>query len=149
MTVPAAVTVPGAGVLDPSLFFGIAIPLARTLGLRAESIEGDVVRARMPFRAEFANGSGNVSGGTMAAALDLLLAAAARASDPGGLRGITVDLTTHFLASTAGDMLGEARCLRRGALAFAQGELRDARGKLLATATGTFKLMHRVPATLP
>lgn len=124
-------------------FFSIHIPMAASLGIRSEHIEPDRVTARLPFRADLTNSAGNVHGGAMMALLDCLLAAAARSSDPAGLFAITVDLTTHFVESTRGDVIGEARCLRRGSLAFAQGELRDLQGRLLATATGTFKLMKR------
>jgi uncharacterized protein (TIGR00369 family) len=128
---------------ETPLFFGIRIPLAAALGMRSEHIEPDRVRARLPYRQDLTNSAGAVHGGAMMALLDCLLAAASRSVDPLGLRAVTIDLTTHFVASTRGEVLGEARCLRRGALAFAQGELRDPEGRLLATATGTFKLLER------
>jgi uncharacterized protein (TIGR00369 family) len=129
---------------DPAaLFFGAAIPMAASLGVREGELAPDRVTARLPYRADLTNSAGNVHGGAMMALFDCLLAAAARSHDPAGMRAITVDLTTHFVASTRGELFGEARCLRRGSLAFSQGELRDADGRLLATATGTFKLMKR------
>ena len=53
-------------------------------------------------------------------------------------------MTTHFIASASGDVIGTARCLRRGrSIAFSQGEVRDVNGLLLATATATLKLTPR------
>ncbi len=86
-------------------------------------------------------------GGALMALLDCTLACAARAHDPVNTLVITVDLSTHFIASAPGEVIGTARCLRRGrSLAFSQGEIRDDHGNLLATATATLKLVHRKPA---
>lgn len=124
--------------------FGARVPMVQALGLIGEELRLDYARVRLPFNPAFTNSRHQVHGGAMLAVLDCLLACAARSHDPIGTAVMTVDLSTHFIASASGDLIGEARCLRRGnALAFSQGEIRDSGGKLLATATGTMKLIAR------
>ena len=124
--------------------FGTPIPMARALGLIAEHMDLERAQIRMPFNPEFTNSRGEVHGGALLGLLDCVLACAARAHDPVNTAVITVDLSTHFIASASGDVIGHARCLRRGrSLAFSQGEVRDEHGHLLATATATLKLTPR------
>ncbi|UCE32800.1 MAG: PaaI family thioesterase [Burkholderiales bacterium] len=126
------------------MLFGVRIPMVAALGLVGEAIEPDYARIRMPFRDDLTNSAGRLHGGALMTVLDCVLACAARSRDPAGTRVITVDMTTHFIASTCGDAIAEARCLRRGrSIAFSQGEIRDSQGRLLATATGTFKPVPR------
>ena len=57
---------------------------------------------------------------------------------------MTVDLTIHYIAPAAGDVICTSVCEKRGrSLSFVRGELRNDAGELLGMATGTFKLVER------
>lgn len=101
---------------------------------------------RLPHRPDFSNSRGDVHGGALSALFDSVLACAVRAHEPLRWGVVTIDLSVHYLASGRGDVVAEARCDRRGrSLCFARGEAYDDSGRLLATATGTFKLVERQP----
>ena len=58
----------------------------------------------------------------------------------------TIDMNTTFLSPGTGDLVIEARCLRRGgSIAFCEGDIRRADGELVARATATFKIIRRRP----
>ncbi len=72
---------------------------------------------------------------------DVALAVAARTMDPASKGAITVAMSLTFIEAGRDRLVAHARCLRYGAsLAFCEGEIRDARGALVAKAVGTFKL---------
>ncbi|AMM24384.1 PaaI family thioesterase [Variovorax sp. PAMC 28711] len=124
--------------------FGLPIPLAQVFCLRGEAIGHDRAQVRMPFNALHTNSRGAMHGGALAVLLDCTLASAARAHDPVHFGVVTVDMTLHFVTAASGEVVASAFCERRGrSLCFVRGEARDARGTLLALATGTFKLVAR------
>lgn len=126
------------------LLFGREIPMARLLGVQGRSLQDDQAVLVLPFRADIANSRGEVSGGAIATALDLALAACVRAHDPQSYTVSTAELTTHFIASGGGDLTMKARCTHLGSrICFAQGETFDAAGKLVATASGVFVLLRK------
>lgn len=135
--------------LEPAgLLFGHDIPLARLYGLVGEQLGYDRATIRMPYRKDLANSRGHVHGGAMAMLFDSALACAVRAHEPQRFGVVTIDLTTHFLKSSTGDVVAHAHCERRGStLCFARGEALDAQGRLLALATGTFRLVERRGST--
>jgi uncharacterized protein (TIGR00369 family) len=126
------------------LLFGADIPLARTCGLIGEHIGGDRATVRLPYNPAFTNSRGDVHGGILTALFDTALSCAVRSHDPLQHGVVTIDLSTHFLAACAGDVVVQAHCERRGrTLCFARGEAHNNEGRLLALATGTFKLVAR------
>jgi len=130
----------GAGASD---YFGLDIPFMAFLGLVPEQFSPELTRTRLPYRKEISNSRGDVHGGTLMGALDFTLSAAARANNP-EMGMATIDMSTHFIAPARGDVVFEARCLRMGAtLAFCEGRALDPQGKLLATASATFKIVRR------
>jgi len=132
----------GAMSENASDYFGLDIPFMAFIGLVPEQLTTEAARTRLPYRPELTNSRGDVHGGTLMSALDFTLSAAARAHEPGSGMA-TIDMTTHFLAPARGDVLIEARCLRFGAsLAFCEGRAHDQDGKLLATASATFKIVR-------
>lgn len=128
---------------DSPDYFGLNIPFMASIGLVPEQLTTELARTRMPYRPDLLNSRGDVHGGALMSALDFTLSAAARAHEPGtGMA--TIDMTTHFLAPAQGTVIFEARCLRIGAsLAFCDGQALDESGKLLATASATFKIVRR------
>jgi uncharacterized protein (TIGR00369 family) len=127
--------------------FGLPIPLAATFGLQGEAIGDERAVVRLPYAAAHGNSRGEVHGGAIAVLFDCALAAAVRSNDPARFGVVTIDLTIHFVAPSAGDVICTAVCERRGrSISFARGEVRNEAGDLLALATGTFKLVERAAA---
>lgn len=129
---------------DDAPYFGIDIPFMRHLGLQSEHIEDGYVRARLPMRAELLNSRGDIHGGTLMGVLDFLLSAAARSHDPIGYGVATIEMSTHFLDVARGNLIFEARTLRRGrSTAFCEGTATDANGTTVCVARATFRLIPR------
>ena len=123
------------------------MPMTRAMALRGEAIGEDRARVRMGFQAEQTNSRGDVHGGAIATLIDCALAAAVRSHDPAAFGVATIDLTLHFVSAGSGDLIATTCCERRGrSISFARGEVRTEDGKLVALATGTFKLMARPTA---
>ena len=128
-------------------YFGLHIPFMASIGLVPEHLSIELARTRMPHRPDLVNSRGDVHGGALMSALDFTLSAAARAHEANtGMA--TIDMTTHFMAPARGTVVFEARCLRiGGSLAFCEGQARDEEGKLLATASATFKIVRNKPGS--
>lgn len=130
----------------PHLIFGLPMPMAQAFGLKGEAIGNDRARIRMPYQQQFTNSRGDMHGGAIATLLDVGLSAAARAHDPTRFGVVTVDLTIHYIAPCAGDVICTAVCEKRGrSLSFVRGEIYNDAGDLLGMASGTFKLVERNP----
>ena len=126
------------------MIFGLPMAMAESFLLKGEAIGNDRARVRMPYQEKFTNSRKDMHGGAIATLLDVGLSCAARAHDPLRYGVATVDLTIHFMAPAAGDVICTSVCERRGkSLSFVRGELRDDAGKLLGMATGTFMLVDR------
>lgn len=126
------------------LLFGLPMPMTRAFGLQGLAIGDDQARVLMPYTPAYTNSRGEVHGGALSLLFDCALASACRAHEPQRYGVLTIDLTVHFLAASSGDVIVTAVCERRGrSISFASGKAHDARGTLLAMATGTFKLVER------
>lgn len=126
------------------LLFDLPMPLTQAFGLEGLVIGNDQATVRMPYTPAYTNSRGEVHGGAFSTLLDCTLASACRAHDPARYGVLTVDLTVHFLATARTAVIATATCERRGgSLSFARGQVHDEDGKLLALATGTFKLVER------
>lgn len=127
-------------------YFGLTIPFMTFIGLVPESIAPAYARTSLPWREDLTNSRGDVHGGTLMSVLDFTLSAAARGSADATEGMATIDMNTTFLSPGTGDLVIEARCLRRGAsIAFCEGDIRRADGELVARATATFKIIRRRP----
>lgn len=123
--------------------FDIDVPFVEHLGLRLlEKADGRAVIQFDP-RPEHFNSWKGVHGGVLLSVLDVALSSAARSLDPACTGATTVEIKTNFLAAATGLFLTEGRAQRAGrSLIFAEGEVQDADGTLLAKASGTFKLLY-------
>ena len=124
--------------------FDIRIPFVDHLGV--ELLEKADGRVRIAFapRPEHFNSWNGIHGGVVMTLLDIALSSASRALDPACSGATTVEMKTNFLSIARGAVVGEGRAQRAGrSLIYAEGELRDAAGSVLAKANGTFKLIHR------
>jgi uncharacterized protein (TIGR00369 family) len=116
-------------------------PAAELLGWKLVEINPDEGTIEVAFTAteKFLNPAGTIQGGFLAAMLDDTLGPALVQTLGDGEWAPTTDLHVQFLKpAKPGELRGSARIVRRGRdVAFLAGELRDAEGGLVATATAT------------
>ena len=120
-------------------------PAARTLGKRV--IETDAsrgyVKATYVAGETFVNRGGRIFGGYLAAMLDSLCGHAVRLThrEP-GMAQVTLELKTSFIGrADVGVLTGEGWVRHRGkSIAFAEAELRNEAGELVAKASATLKV---------
>lgn len=120
-------------------------PAAQTLGKEVLELDPErgYIRAAYMAGDNFRNRRGRVYGGFIAAMLDGLCGHAVRSSHRGEDRThMTLELKTSFLGSAKpGRFIGEGWVRHRGkSIAFAEAELRDEAGELIARASATFKI---------
>ena len=86
-------------------------------------------------------------GGVVSALVDSALGAAVISAIPPEWWCATISLSIQFVSGAApGRLVGRGRVVRRGrAVAFARGEVHDSRGKLVATAEGSWHLWPHHP----
>ncbi|MOA12920.1 hypothetical protein D3C78_1329450 [compost metagenome] len=102
-------------------------------------VDGEVVRVRLRHRPELMNYIDSFHGGVLMSVLDAAMAGAIRAVLP-GCSMVTIDMATHFMGSTSGEINAVGRVLRRTrTLCFCVAEIFDGAGELIASATGSFK----------
>ena len=127
---------------SPQKYFGLEIPYLDFLQLEPVLCENDRAVTRLRLRNELLNSRGHIHGGALMSILDFTLSAAGRANDPLGSGMATIDMHTSCIEPATTDLTIEARCIRRGAsIAFCEGEILDATGKLIAKASAAFKVL--------
>ncbi|WP_370961785.1 PaaI family thioesterase [Amycolatopsis sp. cg9] len=116
-------------------------PIAAHFGLRWERIEHGVVEAVAEPDESLYNPIGMVHGGVAATMLDSVVGCAVHSTLPAGVGYASVELKVSYLRAIhagRGEIRAVGRVVKEGSrIAFAEGEIRDAEGKLLATASGT------------
>ncbi|MEM7727701.1 MAG: PaaI family thioesterase [Pseudomonadota bacterium] len=121
-----------------------APPAAETLGweLLALDAEAGTIELAFDARPAFCNPMGHVQGGFLAAMLDDTLGPALFAMTDGKRFGSTIDLHVHYLrAVKPGRVTTRGRVVKLGSsIAFMEGELFDADGRLAAKATASASL---------
>ncbi len=127
---PLAVTPPAAALLGRTVL--------------AADRERGVVELGFTATKQFRNRMGNVQGGLLAAMLDSTLGCAAVSMLPPPASVMTLSMNVSFLRAAApGGLRGHGRVRRRGrSIIFAEAELRDASGEVVATATGTMRVVR-------
>ncbi|MFN4164000.1 MAG: PaaI family thioesterase [Ferrovibrio sp.] len=108
------------------------------------------VRIGFQGRPEFRNPAGFIQGGLLAAMLDDTMGPALWLKTDGALYSTTIDLTVSFLnPANPGLLIGEASVVQHGrTIAFLEGRLSDAEGRLLCRATASARLVpaERIPS---
>lgn len=119
-------------------------PSEEHLGWRLLEIEPGRLKAEFASQPEFVNAAGVVQGGFVAAMLDDVMGAAAFSTAEAGQRIVTLEMKTNFVRpATPGKFVGEGTLAHRSkGVAFAEGELRDESGELVATGTTTLRFVH-------
>ncbi|MDD2728020.1 PaaI family thioesterase [Malikia sp.] len=125
--------------------FPVHIPFVELLGLELLRWENDEAEVRFDSQSDHHNSFSVVHGGALMTLLDVAMAHAARSGMP-ELGAVTIEMKTSFMQAARGPLLAKARVLHRSAtMAFTEGSVLDADGKLCCHATGTFKCIRRLP----
>ena len=129
--------------MEVSKVIGHQVPFAELLGIRVTERERGRARLELELRPELHNSWHSAHGGVVMTLADIALAVAAMTLDPQARGAVTVDRTVSVIGPGEGRLVADARCLRSGnKVSFCEGEVRDARGHLVAKAMGTFMVRH-------
>ncbi len=115
-----------------------------SLGTRVELWSADEVRLRVPLADQLTNDGKEFHGGVIAALVDTSGASAVWAGHDfdTGLRASTVSMTVNYCGRAQGDLIGIARCVRRGKdLHFSEIRIEDEHGALVATGTLVYRIV--------
>lgn len=127
------------------LSFGADIPFVTELGMTLHKMEGGESELRYTPQPSHLNSFGVTHGGASMALLDVTMAVAARSVDF-EMGVVTIEMKTSFMQAARGPLVGKGVLLHRtGTMAFTEGRIYDAQGRLCVHATGTFKYMKRKP----
>jgi uncharacterized protein (TIGR00369 family) len=127
--------------MEISEALGRRIPFGALLGIHMkEQGQGRCVLT-LELRPDLMNSFGSAHGGVIMTLLDIAMACAACTLVEDNVGAITVEMKTSFIGVCRGAITAEGTCLHLGSsVAFCEGEIRDATGKLVAKASGTFKV---------
>lgn len=125
--------------------FGVDIPFVQELGFVLQKMEGGESELHYTPQPRHLNSFGVTHGGASMTLLDVTMATAAR-SVAQEMGVVTIEMKTSFMQAARGPLVGKGVLLHRtGTMAFTEGRIYDAQGRLCAQATGTFKYMQRKP----
>ena len=125
--------------------FSVHIPFVELLGFELQRFEGGEATIRFAPKTEHENSFNVVHGGASMTLLDVVMAHAARSVEP-AMGCVTIEMKTSFMRAAKGPLVARGTLLHRTAtMAFTEGRIQDAEGKLCAHATGTFKFVPRLP----
>ena len=126
--------------------FGVEIPFVTLLGFELVRFEGGPSEILYTPAPEHLNSFQVTHGGASMTLLDVTMATAARSVTP-DMGVVTIEMKTSFLQPARGPLRGVGQLLHRTkSMAFTEGRILDAEGRVCAHATGTFKYMRREPA---
>ncbi|MBU7575079.1 MAG: PaaI family thioesterase [Hydrogenophaga sp.] len=124
--------------------FSVRIPFVELLGFELHRFEGGEAELRFDPGPDHMNSFDVVHGGASMTLLDVVMAHAARSTEP-DMGAVTIEMKTSFMRAAKGPLRATGRTLHRTAtMVFTEGHIFDAADKLCAHATGTFKLMPRL-----
>lgn len=122
----------------------VSTTFIRSLGVTVEEWSVEGVALRLPFAENLTNDGREYHGGVIGALVDTAGAAAVWAGHDfdKGLRASTVSMTVNYCGRARGDLIGRARCVRRGRdLSFAEIRVEDTEGTLVATGTLVYRIV--------
>jgi uncharacterized protein (TIGR00369 family) len=123
--------------------FDIHIPFVEHLGIDLLEKAGGRTRLGFTPAPHHLNSWKSIHGGVVMALLDTALSTASRSLDEACIGCTTVEMKTNFLAAAMAGVTVEGRAQRAGrSLIYAEGEVLDPQGHVLAKANGTFKLIY-------
>jgi uncharacterized protein (TIGR00369 family) len=116
-------------------------PIARLFGFTITRVEPGLVEMQLPIGEHLYNPNGTVHGGTAATLLDSVMGCAVHSTLAPGQAYATLELKINYLKPitlATGTVIATGRVVSGGKrAAFADGDIRDTAGKLLATGTTT------------
>lgn len=120
------------------------IPFTEHLGIEVAELHDGVARLELGLRPEHCNSFGTAHGGVLMTLLDVALCQAARTQHPDSAGIMTIDMATSFIAGGEGRLVAEGRVLKPGRTTiFAEAEVRNADGTLVAKAIGTVRARQK------
>lgn len=125
-------------------------PISSHVGLEFVCVaEGEVVMSAQPDRSHD-NPTGSVHGGFFATVLDSVCGCAVHSTLPAGVGYTSLEIKVSFLrpiTAETGPVTAHGWVTRRGrSVAFAEADIRDSSGRVLATASSTCLVIHPDPA---
>jgi uncharacterized protein (TIGR00369 family) len=125
--------------------FSVHIPFVEHLGFELLKFEAGQAEIAFDAKPEHLNSFNVVHGGASMTLLDVCMAHAARSVEP-GMGVVTIEMKTSFMQAAQGKLLARARLIHRSAtMAFTEGSVMDAQGRVCCHATGTFRYVRRLP----
>jgi uncharacterized protein (TIGR00369 family) len=125
--------------------FSVLIPFVEHLGFELLKFEGGEAEIAFDAKPEHLNSFQVVHGGATMTLLDVCMAHAARSVEA-DMGVVTIEMKTTFMQASQGKLLARARLIHRSAtMAFTEGTVFDAAGRVCSHATGTFKYVKRLP----
>ncbi|MDO9438795.1 PaaI family thioesterase [Hydrogenophaga sp.] len=125
--------------------FSVRIPFVQHLGFTLHKFEGGESELRFDPREEHLNSFDVVHGGASMTLMDVAMGHASRSLEP-TMGVVTIEMKTSFPRAAKGPLTAHGKVLHRTAtLAFTEGRIIDASGRLCAHATGTFKYVAQLP----
>ena len=128
------------------------VPFTRLLGTRREFSEGGRARLVQDAREDLGNVIGAVHGGVLVTLLDVVMASAAVSLFHFTRTAVTLNLTTSFLEPGRGQLTADGEVLHHDdSVAWCRASVRDASGRLVAEAQGSFRYLPlpQAPSTTP
>jgi len=128
--------------------FGVEIPFVHHLGFELMLFEGGASQIDYTPLPEHLNSFHVTHGGALMTLQDVVMATAARSVQP-DMGVVTIEMKTSFMRPAPGDgskLTAKGRLIHCTAtLAFTEGTVFDAQGRICSHATGTFKYVKRLP----
>ena len=120
----------------------IALPVNDHMGFRMEQVSNSREKVVFIWKvpAEYCNSAGTLQGGVLAAFADSLLGAASAAHIPENLYPALAEMKISIFrpAPEGSELKGEGYVVKAGKrVIFAEAEIKDSNGKLIARASGT------------
>lgn len=127
--------------------FGVEIPFVHHLGFELMLFEGGASQIDYTPLPEHLNSFHVTHGGALMTLQDVVMATAARSVQQ-DMGVVTIEMKTSFMRPAPGDgskLTAKGRLIHRTAtMAFTEGTVFDAQGRICSHATGTFKYVKRL-----
>lgn len=118
--------------------FGAVLPFVDHCRIEDIGLFEGRTRLRMEVGPDHLNNLDMAHGGAVCTLLDVAMGTAVRMLV--GVPAMTLDMQVAFLAPSRGTLVAEGRVLKAGrSIVFAEAEIRNAAGELVAKSSGTFK----------
>ncbi len=130
--------------------FPVKIPFLTSLGVRFNRNDSGHSEIELDLEERHQNSWEMAHGGVLMTLLDVAMAMAGRSADPTGRGLVTIEMKTSFMAPGRGKLTARGQCVHRSTtMAFCEGEIVDADGKIVSRGSGTFKYVKRMPQRRP